>query len=164
MLNLYLKYEITNFVAPSDQGEKAYEALETSLKKLDCDYIDLYLIHWPGVHGLNGSHQENSKKRDESWQQMVKGVKNGLTRNIGVSNYNVHHLTELLANNHGIKPAVNQVSNFIDHIALKLYVMVIAIKTTYTCDCIIIETVVCLHIQSHKFQICLMNFFDIFNQ
>lgn len=102
--------------APSNQGEKAYAALETSLKKLDCGYIDLYLIHWPGVFGINGSDVDNSKKRDESWKQMVKGVKNGLTKNIGVSNYNVNHLKELLANDHSIKPAVNQVSTINDFI------------------------------------------------
>lgn len=71
------------------------------------------MIHWPGVYGVNGSLVENSKKRDESWQQMVKGVKNGLVRNIGVSNYNVRHMKELLANDHGIKPAVDQVSEFL---------------------------------------------------
>lgn len=70
------------------------------------------MIHWPGVVGINASLSENKLKRDESWQQMVKGVKNGLARNIGVSNYNVRHLKELLENNHGIKPAVNQVRNF----------------------------------------------------
>lgn len=83
------------------------------MKKLDCGYIDLYLIHWPGVFGVNASNAENSRKRAESWKQMIKGVKNGLTRNIGVSNYNVHHLTELLQIGLG-KPAVNQVSKIID--------------------------------------------------
>ncbi|XP_023023611.2 glyoxal reductase [Leptinotarsa decemlineata] len=100
---------ITTKLAPHDQGEKAYKALEQSLKNLDCEYIDLYLIHWPGVHGVNVSDSQNAKLRDESWQQLVKGMKNGLTRNIGVSNYNVRHLTELLKNNHGVKPSVNQV-------------------------------------------------------
>lgn len=79
------------------------------MEKLDCDYIDLYLIHWPGVFGSNATLEENKKRRNESWKAMVKGVKNGLTRNIGVSNYNVRHLKELLKNDHGIKPAVNQV-------------------------------------------------------
>lgn len=96
--------------APTQQGEKAYAALEGSLKKLDCEYIDLYLIHWPGTLGLNHSDPENAKKRSESWKQLVKGVRNGLTRNIGVSNYKIRHLKELLANDFGIKPAVNQVS------------------------------------------------------
>nr|CAH7743725.1 unnamed protein product [Callosobruchus chinensis] len=100
---------ITTKLAPHDQGEKAYQALETSLKNLDCEYLDLYLIHWPGVHGVNSSSEENKKLRQESWKQMVKGVKNGLTRNIGVSNYNVRHMKELLANDGGVKPAANQV-------------------------------------------------------
>lgn len=97
-------------LAPDDQGERAYEALKESVRKLDVDYVDLYLIHWPGVHGLNASNSNNSRLRDESWELMTKGVRNGLAKNIGVSNYLVRHLKELLAKDHGIKPAVNQVS------------------------------------------------------
>ncbi|XP_056631483.1 uncharacterized protein LOC130441722 [Diorhabda sublineata] len=100
---------ITTKLAPSDQGEKAYSALQKSLNNLDCEYLDLYLIHWPGAQGIKSEGKNNSVLRDESWQQMVKGVKNGLVRNIGVSNYNVNHMKQLLNNNHGIKPAVNQV-------------------------------------------------------
>lgn len=98
-------------LAPDDQGEGAFESLKESVRKLDCDYVDLYLIHWPGVHGLNASNSNNSRLRDESWKQMTKGVRDGLAKNIGVSNYLVRHLKELLANDHGIKPAVNQVSS-----------------------------------------------------
>lgn len=101
---------ITTKLSPDDQGkDKAYKALEKSLKNLDCGYLDLYLIHWPGVYGLKANKTDNARLRDESWQEMVKGVKNGLVKNIGVSNYNVRHMNELLANNHGTKPAVNQV-------------------------------------------------------
>lgn len=100
---------ITSKLGPSDQGEGAYSALQKSLNNLDCGYLDLYLIHWPGAHGIKSEAKNNSVLRDESWQQMVKGVKNGLVRNIGVSNYNVNHMKQLLNNNHGIKPAVNQV-------------------------------------------------------
>ncbi|KAG5880450.1 hypothetical protein JTB14_028783 [Gonioctena quinquepunctata] len=100
---------ITSKLSPRDHGEKAYQALELSLKNLDCQYIDLYLIHSPNANGVDPSSSENSKLRSESWKQLVKGKKNGLTRNIGVSNYNVQHLTELLNNIHGVKPTVNQV-------------------------------------------------------
>lgn len=65
----------------------------------------------PGRPGGNTTYEENSKKRDESWQQLIRGVENGLVRNIGVSNYYIKHLKELLANDHGTKPAVNQVLN-----------------------------------------------------
>ncbi|XP_050302462.1 glyoxal reductase-like [Anthonomus grandis grandis] len=100
---------ITTKLSPDDQGAQAYEALKESVKKLDCGYVDLYLIHWPGSHGVNASNTNNSRLRDESWKQMVKGLKEGLAKNIGVSNYLVRHLKELAANNYGIKPAVNQV-------------------------------------------------------
>ncbi|CAG9816340.1 unnamed protein product [Phaedon cochleariae] len=100
---------ITSKLSPADHGEKAYQALESSLKNLDSGYIDLYLIHWPASFALNASDPKNAELRDESWKQLVKGVKNGLTKSIGVSNYNVRHLKELLKNDHGIKPVVNQV-------------------------------------------------------
>ncbi|XP_060520228.1 glyoxal reductase-like isoform X2 [Cylas formicarius] len=97
---------ITTKLLPSDQGAKAYNALRESLTKLDCGYIDLYLIHWPGTYGGGNA----SKLRAESWKQMVRAVNEGLVRNIGVSNYLVRHLQELLANHHGVKPALNQVN------------------------------------------------------
>ncbi|KAL1518259.1 hypothetical protein ABEB36_001907 [Hypothenemus hampei] len=100
---------ITTKLSPDDQGEKAYEALKESVRKLDCGYVDLYLIHWPGAFGVNASNAQNPKLRNESWKQMVKGVKDGLTKNIGVSNYLVRHLQELESNNYGIRPSVNQV-------------------------------------------------------
>lgn len=98
---------ITTKLLPSDHGEKAYEALQESLHKLDCEYLDLYLIHWPGAYGAKSS--EVPKLRAESWKQMVKAHKEGLARNIGVSNYTVKHPKELLDNSHGVVPAVNQI-------------------------------------------------------
>lgn len=100
---------MSTILAPYDHGKRAYDALQTSLRDLDCGYIDLYLIHWPGTFLYSGPRMTSRKLRDESWQQMIKGVNDGLSRNIGVSNYNVRQLRELLDNNHGIKPAVNQV-------------------------------------------------------
>ncbi|CAG9856069.1 unnamed protein product [Phyllotreta striolata] len=100
---------ITTKLYPSDHGEKAFEAIKTSLKRLNCEYIDLYLIHWPGAYGVSSRSKENSTLRDLSWQQMVKAVNLGMVKNIGVSNYTVGHLQELLSNHHGIKPVVNQV-------------------------------------------------------
>ncbi|XP_074034991.1 aldo-keto reductase Mvan_2161 [Leptinotarsa decemlineata] len=100
---------ITTKLHPSNRGEKAYEGLQQSLRYLDCEYIDLYLLHWPGVDGENLTRSEVKKSRDDGWQQLVRGKKDGLTRNIGVSNYNIRHLTALLKNNHGIRPALNQV-------------------------------------------------------
>lgn len=73
-------------------------ALAASLEKLDTDYVDLYLVHWP-------------VREDEGylrvWEKMEKFNKEGRARSIGISNYNVHHIESLLkiAN---VVPAVNQ--------------------------------------------------------
>ena len=73
------------------------EAFEESLKKLGTDYVDLYLIHWP-VAG----------KYNESWQVMESLYSEGRMRAIGVSNFHVHHMEDLLAQAK-VVPAVNQV-------------------------------------------------------
>lgn len=100
---------ITTKLYPSDHGEKAYEAIKTSLNNLQFDYIDLYLIHWPGVYGVPRHSKDNLKLRTASWAAMVKAMEEGLIKDIGVSNYTVSHLKQLLDNNYGVKPVVNQV-------------------------------------------------------
>ncbi|KAF9353957.1 hypothetical protein BGX34_011282 [Mortierella sp. NVP85] len=92
---------VTTKLTEDDQGyESAIAALELSLKKLGLDYVDLYLIHAP----LCGS-----ESRWESWKAFQELVKQGKVKSIGVSNYGVHHLEELLGNNPEIPPAVNQI-------------------------------------------------------
>ncbi len=76
--------------------DRTIKAFETSLEKLDCDYIDLYLIHWP------------EQDRNESWRAMEKLLEEGKCRSIGVSNYMIKHLDDLLQNS-SVAPAVNQV-------------------------------------------------------
>ncbi|KAH1028981.1 uncharacterized oxidoreductase YtbE [Dendroctonus ponderosae] len=98
---------ITTKLLPSDHGAKAYQAIKESLAKLDCDYIDLYLIHWPGTYG--GSSSKQPQTRAESWRQLIKAQKEGLVKNIGVSNYTVRHLNELSTVCEGVLPAVNQI-------------------------------------------------------
>jgi len=61
------------------------------------DYIDLYLIHWPG-----------RDKYKETWRAFEKLYNEGYIRAIGVSNFQIHHL-ESLKETSGIIPAVNQV-------------------------------------------------------
>lgn len=89
---------VTTKLWNSDHGyEAAIRAGEASLKRLGLGHIDLYLIHWP-VQGL----------RDDSWRALVELKRRGVCRSIGVSNYTVKHLQELLADSDHI-PDVNQV-------------------------------------------------------
>ena len=75
---------------------KAREALETSLRKLGTDYVDLYLLHWP-VEGGIAAYQEMERMQAE-----------GMCRAIGLSNYMPEHLEELRRET-SVLPAVNQV-------------------------------------------------------
>ncbi|MEK4487846.1 aldo/keto reductase [Psychrobacillus sp. FSL H8-0484] len=89
---------ITSKVWNSDLGyESTIEAYETSLKKLDLEYLDLYLIHWP-VEG----------KYKEAWRALETLYKEGRVKAIGVSNFQAHHLEDLMKDAE-IKPMVNQV-------------------------------------------------------
>lgn len=99
------------FAVPSlnQSEEDVISLIKTSLKNLQTDYIDLYLIHWPGVSGLKSDHPDNSKYRQKTWKTLVKLHKEGLIRSIGVSNYLIKHLELLLKDCDGIVPAVNQV-------------------------------------------------------
>jgi diketogulonate reductase-like aldo/keto reductase len=88
---------ITTKLDNSNHGyEAAKKAFDKSLKKLDCDYIDLYLIHWP-VEG-----------REESWKAMEELLESGKCKSIGVSNYMVKHLEEHMEKS-SVVPAVNQI-------------------------------------------------------
>lgn len=73
------------------------KAFEKSLSLLGLEYLDLYLIHWPVA-----------QLRNDSWKAMVELLGQKRCRAIGVSNYTVRHLKELM-NNSELVPAVNQV-------------------------------------------------------
>ncbi|GAA0136488.1 aldo/keto reductase [Paenibacillus sp. YSY-4.3] len=89
---------ITTKVWNSDQGyDSTLKAFDTSMGKLGLDYLDLYLIHWP-VKG----------KYKETWKALEKLHKDGRVRSIGVSNFQIHHLEDLLADAE-VRPVVNQV-------------------------------------------------------
>jgi diketogulonate reductase-like aldo/keto reductase len=81
----------------SEQGyDSTIKAFETSLKKLNTEYLDLYLIHWP-VKG----------KYKETWRALEELYKQKRIRAIGVSNFLQHHLKDLLTDA-SIVPMVNQ--------------------------------------------------------
>lgn len=67
------------------------------------------MIHWPGAARIPESSQQNKDLRACTWEKLVELHKQDLIRSIGVSNYTVDHLKELLNNCYGVKPTVNQV-------------------------------------------------------
>ncbi|XP_049283663.1 aldose reductase A-like [Anopheles funestus] len=85
------------------------QMVRRSLANLQTDYLDLYLIHWPGVSGMQVTHPDNVKYRKETWKALCKMQKGGYLRSIGVSNYTVKHLKEMMAYCNGVIPSVNQV-------------------------------------------------------
>jgi diketogulonate reductase-like aldo/keto reductase len=89
---------VTTKLWNDDQGyDQALAAFDKSLERLGLEVLDLYLLHWP-VPG----------KRLDSWRALERLYREGRIRAIGVSNFMVHHLDELLA--HGeVVPAVNQI-------------------------------------------------------
>lgn len=89
---------ITTKVWNSDQGYRStLAACERSLLRLGLPYVDLYLIHWP-VEGQS----------NDTWKAMIQLLKEGKTRAIGVSNYEIFHLQEILEN-FDVLPSVNQI-------------------------------------------------------
>ena len=89
---------ITSKLWNGDQGyESALAAFDSTMEKLGLDVLDLYLIHWP-VKG----------KYKDSGRAMEKLYKEGRIRAIGVSNFQPHHLDDLLADAE-VVPAVNQI-------------------------------------------------------
>jgi diketogulonate reductase-like aldo/keto reductase len=89
---------VTTKLWNADQGyDSALRAFDASLARLGFDYVDLYLLHWP-VAG----------KRLDSWRALEKLHSEGRARAIGVSNFLVPHLEELLAHAK-VPPSVDQI-------------------------------------------------------
>ena len=87
---------VTTKIWPTDLYN-TQKAFEDSLKRLELDYIDLYLVHWP-IPGF--------EKR--SWKSMEKIYESGRVKSIGVSNYSVAQLKKILSIA-SVPPAVNQI-------------------------------------------------------
>jgi diketogulonate reductase-like aldo/keto reductase len=91
---------ITTKCSNDDHGfDQAKRALHASLERLEMEHVDLYLIHWP---------VPSQDKYVETWKALVELQQEGLTRSIGVSNFQASHLERIIAET-GVTPVVNQV-------------------------------------------------------
>ena len=87
---------ITTKIWNENLGKNLQESFKKSLEKLQTDYVDLVLIHWP-----------EKERRLSAWDQLIKLQEQGKARAIGVSNYMTWHIEELL-NHSSVVPQVNQ--------------------------------------------------------
>jgi 2,5-diketo-D-gluconate reductase A len=83
---------------PPDNAGRGLETLHRSLELLQTDHLDLWLIHWPGDGSANV----------DLWSELVEARESGLTREIGVSNFDAALLDEVTEAT-GVRPAVNQI-------------------------------------------------------
>jgi len=89
---------VTTKLWNSDHGyDEALRAFDASHRRLGLDQIDLFLLHWPVPH-----------RRQHSWRALERILGEGHCRAIGVSNFMVHHLEEILSHAKA-PPAVNQI-------------------------------------------------------
>jgi 2,5-diketo-D-gluconate reductase A len=79
--------------------DSTLSAFDESLARLQLDYVDLYLIHWPAPR---------QERYLDSWRALIRLKEEKRARSIGVSNFLVPHL-ELIINETGVTPAVNQI-------------------------------------------------------
>ncbi|HEV3380551.1 MAG TPA: aldo/keto reductase [Trebonia sp.] len=88
---------ITTKCPPGNAGRER-ETLDDSLKALGVDFVDLWLVHWP----------PNGEARPATWKAFIEALEQGKTRSIGVSNYSLAQIDELIAAT-GTAPALNQI-------------------------------------------------------
>jgi len=95
---------ITSKVWKAEMGyNETLEAFKRTLKNLDTDYLDLYLIHWPR-YTLDGEWKQTCI---DTWKAMEELYEAGRVRAIGLSNFLPHHM-DVILDNCNIKPMVNQ--------------------------------------------------------
>jgi len=97
---------VTSKLANSEHGyDKTMAAFEQTLKKLDTDYLDLYLIHWPNPIFFRDCWQQANA---ETWRAFEELYAAGKIRALGISNFRPHHIDELLKTAN-VPPMVNQI-------------------------------------------------------
>ena len=92
--------------------DNTMKAFESSLKNLDTNYLDVYLIHWPKANPEDKNWKE---KNIQTWKAMEELYKAGRIKAIGVSNFLPYHLINLM-DNCEIKPMINQLELHIGYL------------------------------------------------
>ncbi len=98
---LFLTSKIPAAAEYTQSDKHIEDAIESSLKALDTDTIDLYLLHFP---------LEKNEDNARVWKVLEKYAEKGTLKSIGVSNFNIDQLSYLLDHSK-IKPAVNQLQS-----------------------------------------------------
>ena len=88
--------------------EGAKTSLATSLKKLDLEYVDLFLIHWPNPASLRHIPDAWEARNRDIWRYLEEALEQGLVRAIGVSDFHERHIDSLLETAN-VVPHVNQI-------------------------------------------------------
>ena len=94
--DIFLTTKVPTNIMREGQAAVA-RSIDESLEKLKVDYLDLLLIHWPVKDCVK-----------DTWQVMEEFVQNGKVRSLGVSNFNRHHLEDLLSYAE-VRPVINQI-------------------------------------------------------
>jgi 2,5-diketo-D-gluconate reductase A len=113
---------VTSKLRPQDHGDGAYAAALQSLARLSTPYVDLFLVHWPGVAGKKPDDPSQASIRRRTWRDLERLHREGKARAIGVSNFLPRHLDSLAEEDGGeaaggeaaggapfVPPAVNQI-------------------------------------------------------
>lgn len=96
--NIFLISKVNN----CNQGyENTIKSFHESLEKLQTDYLDAFLVHWPG---------QNKERMLDTWKAMETLYEKGLVKSIGVCNFEICHLSYLLENCK-IKPMIDQIEH-----------------------------------------------------
>ena len=110
-------------MSPDEVTQRTWNHVETSLLQLNVGYLDLLLLHWPSGLCNDSSEKEgdgvdpwscnnelaNRARRIAAWKVLEEVYKKGWTRAIGVSNFSVKHLQQLVEDGATIVPMVNQI-------------------------------------------------------